>query len=83
MYAGNWHDRDQDDAWFPIRINSKDVRGTISNRIKTNDPAKLDAAIQNPNLQRVDVAALPFGNDTLRVNFTATGAGQFKTAVSL
>ncbi len=81
MYAGNWQDRDQEDTWLPIRINSKDVRGTISNRLKAgikNDPAKLDAEIQKPNLQRVDVAALPFGNDTLRVNFTLRVLGNLK-----
>jgi CRISPR-associated protein Csy3 len=48
------------------------VRGTISNRLKTKDqdPAKLDAAIENPNLQAVDVAALPASADTLKVQFT-------------
>jgi CRISPR-associated protein Csy3 len=81
MFAGNWQDRDQEDSWLPIRINSKDVRGTISNRLKAgikNDPAKLDAEIQKPNLQRVDVAALPFGTDTLRVNFTLRVLGNLK-----
>lgn len=48
------------------------MRGTISNRLKTKDqdPAKLDAAIENPNLQTVDVAALPPQADTLKVQFT-------------
>jgi CRISPR-associated protein Csy3 len=48
------------------------VRGTISNRLKAKDqdPAKLDAAIENPNLQKVDVAALPSTADTLKVVFT-------------
>jgi CRISPR-associated protein Csy3 len=43
------------------RVREKSVRGTISNRLKTKDqdPAKLDALIENPNLQTVDVAALP------------------------
>ncbi|MEE4464424.1 type I-F CRISPR-associated protein Csy3, partial [Azotobacter chroococcum] len=42
------------------------------NRLKTKDqnPAKLDAAIENPNLQTVDVAALPLDADTLKVRFT-------------
>ncbi|MBY0465221.1 MAG: type I-F CRISPR-associated protein Csy3, partial [Burkholderiales bacterium] len=34
------------------------------------DPAKLDAAIENPNLQTVDVAMLPAEADTLKVSFT-------------
>ncbi|MEI3773997.1 type I-F CRISPR-associated protein Csy3 [Pectobacterium brasiliense] len=70
MYAGNWA---QQDNWTPIAIQEKSVRGTISNRLKnalTSDPAKLDAEIQKANLQTVDVAALPFGADTLKVVFT-------------
>jgi len=72
MHAGQWADRDQSKAWAPIAVNEKSVRGTISNRLKTKDqdPAKLDAAIENPNLQTVDVAALPAEADTLRVSFT-------------
>ncbi len=55
-----------------MTIHEKSVRGTISNRLKTKDqdPTKLDAAIENPNLQTVDVAALPASADTLKVSFT-------------
>lgn len=72
FHAGLWAERDQTKAWQPIAVNAKSVRGTISNRLKTKDqdPAKLDAAIENPNLQTVDVAALPAEADTLRVSFT-------------
>lgn len=72
FHAGNWTARDASENWDPVRINEKSVRGTISNRLKTagQDPAKLDAAIQNPNLQTVDVAALPADADTLKVRFT-------------
>ena len=71
LLAGNWNQRDQED-WKPIELHEKSVRGTISNRLKTKeqDPAKLDASIQNPNLQRVDVATLPSDVDTLRLDFT-------------
>lgn len=70
--AGNWAARAQSTAWPAVGINEKSVRGTISNRLKTKDQdaAKLDAAIENPNLQKVDVAALPADADTLRVRFT-------------
>jgi CRISPR-associated protein Csy3 len=53
-------------------VREKSVRGTISNRLKTKDqdPAKLDAAIENPNLQTVDVATLPADADTLKVSFS-------------
>lgn len=72
LYSGNWDERDGHD-WQPVVIREKSVRGTISNRLKTKgdqDPAKLDAAIQNPNLQTVDVATLPASSDTLKVQFT-------------
>ncbi|PKM33498.1 MAG: type I-F CRISPR-associated protein Csy3 [Gammaproteobacteria bacterium HGW-Gammaproteobacteria-12] len=69
FHAGDWQTRDN---WQPLAVREKSVRGTISNRLKAKDqdPAKLDAAIENPNLQTVDVAALPHDADTLRVSFT-------------
>lgn len=70
MYAGNGT---QQGNWIPIVIQEKSVRGTISNRLKNalaSDPAKLDTEIQKANLQKVDVAALPFDADTLKVVFT-------------
>lgn len=72
LYAGNWADRTQHAGWQGVRIKEKSVRGTISNRLKAKDqdPAKLDAKIENPNLQTVDVAALPADADTLKVQFT-------------
>ncbi|MCK9529276.1 MAG: type I-F CRISPR-associated protein Csy3 [Gammaproteobacteria bacterium] len=72
FFAGDWNDLDNSDSWLPVRIREKSVRGTISNRLKTKDqdPAKLDAAIENPNLQTVDVATLPQSTDTLKVQFT-------------
>lgn len=71
--AGRWDDREIEAGWAPVTVREKSVRGTISNRLKTageQDPAKLDAAIQSPNLQTVDVATLPPGVDTLRMSFT-------------
>jgi CRISPR-associated protein Csy3 len=72
LHAGNWGDRNNADQWQPVKLREKSVRGTISNRLKTKDqdPAKLDAAIENPNLQTVDVATLPADADTLKVQFT-------------
>ncbi len=72
LSAGCWNNRGKAETWSAISVREKSVRGTISNRLKTKDqdPAKLDAAIQNPNLQTVDVAALPSSVDTLRVRFT-------------
>ena len=72
FHAGRWEERDQSHSWEPIAIQTKSVRGTISNRLKAReqDPAKLDAAIEKPNLQTVDVAALPPQADTLKLQFT-------------
>ncbi|HDZ55559.1 MAG TPA: type I-F CRISPR-associated protein Csy3 [Pseudomonas xinjiangensis] len=70
--AGRWEERDQGAHWSAVAVREKSVRGTISNRLKTKDqdPAKLDASIQSPNLQTVDVATLPSNADTLRARFT-------------
>ena len=75
--AGNWADRAASKTWPAIAVQAKSVRGTISNRLKTKDqdPAKLDAAIENPNLQTVDVAMLPAEADTLKVSFTVRVLG--------
>ncbi|UZJ45769.1 type I-F CRISPR-associated protein Csy3 [Marinimicrobium sp. C6131] len=72
FYCGDWESRENHTNWTPVAIKEKSVRGTISNRLKTKDqdPAKLDAEIENPNLQTVDVAALSTGADTLKVTFT-------------
>lgn len=70
--SGRWAERDANMSWPAVTVREKSVRGTISNRLKTKDqdPAKLDAAIENPNLQTVDVATLPADADTLKVSFT-------------
>lgn len=73
FHAGDWAQRDDPKAWAPVALREKSVRGTISNRLKDkdqNNTAKLDADIQQPNLQTVDVAALPPDADTLRLRFT-------------
>lgn len=72
FFAGQWGYRDDFETWPAVEVREKSVRGTISNRLKTKDqdPAKLDAQIENPNLQTVDVAALPSTSDTLMVRFT-------------
>ena len=72
MFSTTWDDRAHSEHWNPVSIREKSVRGTISNRLKAKqqDAAKIDAAIENPNLQTVDVAALPNTDDTLVVRFT-------------
>lgn len=81
FHSGSWDKLAQSGSWLPVTLREKAVRGTISNRLKAKDqdPVKLDAAIENPNLQTVDVATLPADADTLRVSFTLrvlSGAGK-------
>jgi len=71
--AGLWENRSDAENWPTVKVREKSVRGTISNRLKkrdAEDPAKLDADVQKPNLQTVDVACLPAYADTLQVSFT-------------
>jgi CRISPR-associated protein Csy3 len=80
FFAGRWADIEKASDWKPVAIREKSVRGTISNRLKATqqDPAKLDAAIENPNLQTVDISSLPGDADTLQARFTLrvlSGAG--------
>lgn len=72
FYAGPWQERNNSSRWAPVTLREKSVRGTISNRLKggKSDDAKLDAQIDKPNLQTVDVASLPPGSDTLLVRFS-------------
>lgn len=72
FFAGNWSDKDRPDNWKPVGVREKSVRGTISNRLKAKDqdPLKLNAEINKPNLQRIDTASLDPDNDTLKVQFS-------------
>ena len=81
FFFGSWDQRSASQTWPAVKVREKSVRGTISNRLKTKnrDPAKLDAAIENPNPQTVDIATLPSDADTLKVSFTLRvhgGAGR-------
>ncbi|MFI3158261.1 MAG: type I-F CRISPR-associated protein Csy3 [Methylococcaceae bacterium] len=71
LYGTIWEHRNQ--AATPLKLQEKSVRGTISNRLKKdlqNDPMKLDAEVEKPNLQTVDSCALGSDQDTLKLAFT-------------
>lgn len=73
MSSGLWKNIDSSNLWEPILIQEKSIRGTISNRLKTNnaqDPMKVNESIQKANLQKVDYACLPFTADTLKIEFS-------------
>lgn len=71
LYGTTWEKRTTQAT--PLALIEKSVRGTISNRLKKDvatDPAKLDAKVESPNLQTVDVCALGQDQDTLKLSFT-------------
>lgn len=73
LFHGNWDERDQHSSWQSLCIREKAVRGTVANKLKnsdTSDPTKLDAKIENPNLQKIDFASLPPESNTLKISFT-------------
>ncbi|MEE9398379.1 MAG: type I-F CRISPR-associated protein Csy3 [Methylococcales bacterium] len=73
MYGTTWAQRNNEAAVVPLNLQEKSVRGTISNRLKAaikNDPLKLNAEVEKPNLQRVDSCALATDQDTLKLQFT-------------
>ncbi|BEU88449.1 type I-F CRISPR-associated protein Csy3 [Selenomonas sp. TAMA-11512] len=71
MHGTTWEKRHAKST--PLAIVEKSVRGTISNRLPDavqNNPAKINAKVENPNPQRVDACALDMHQDTLKVAFT-------------
>ena len=75
MYGTTWEKRNEKSV--PLKLIEKSVRGTISNRPNKKDkaafekdPAKLDAKVESPNLQTIDVSALGTEQDTLKLYFT-------------
>ena len=72
MFGTTWEKR-MEGAAVPIKLQEKSIRGTISNRLKAaikNDPLKLNAEVEKPNLQRIDSCALGSEQDTLIIKFT-------------
>ena len=73
MSGTTWKKRHDTEVASPLKLQEKSVRGTISNRLKAaikNDPLKLNAEVEKPNLQRVDSCALGTDQDTLKLQFT-------------
>jgi CRISPR-associated protein Csy3 len=73
MYGTTWDNRNKDELVNSLKLREKSVRGTISNRLKAaikNDPLKLNAEVEKPNLQKVDSCALAMDQDTLKLSFT-------------
>lgn len=75
MYGTTWEKRNE--QALSLALIEKSVRGTISNRLNKKkdkalieDPAKLDAKLESPNLQKVDSCALGTDQNTLKLAFT-------------
>lgn len=72
LYGTTWVERHQEKS-TALKLIEKSVRGTISNRLKPavqNDPLKLNAEVEKPNLQKIDACALGENQDTLHFSFT-------------
>ncbi|MFT6219937.1 MAG: CRISPR-associated protein Csy3 [Lentimonas sp.] len=72
LYGTNWEERNSKKG-TGLKLISKSVRGTISNRLKpaiANDLLKLNAEVEKANLQTVDSCALGENQDTLNLTFT-------------
>ena len=69
FYGTNWENRAEQTA---LKLIEKSVRGTISNRLKAADadPLKLDAKVENANLQKVDACSVGENQDTLKISFS-------------
>lgn len=69
FYGTSWDNRAEQTA---LKLIEKSVRGTISNRLKAADadPLKLDAKVENANLQKVDACSVGENQDTLKVSFS-------------
>ena len=79
FYGTTWANKEQ---FTPLALQEKSVRGTISNRLKAalkNDPTKLDAEVEKPNLQTVDACSLGVEQDTLKHYFTLKVLGGVET----
>ncbi len=73
LYGTTWKKDGQWPKSSSLKLIEKSVRGTISNRLKPvvqNDPLKLNAEVEKPNLQKVDACALGEEQDTLHLSFT-------------
>ncbi len=73
LYGTTWKTGNEWPKSSPLKLIEKSVRGTISNRLKPaiqNDPLKLNAEVEKPNLQKVDACALGENQDTLHLSFT-------------
>ena len=70
FYGTTWANKTE---FTPLALQEKSLLGTISHRQKAaikNDPAKLDAKVEDSNPQTVDACALNKNQDTLKHYFT-------------
>ena len=78
MYSCTFAERDNPERAERIRLQTKAVRGTKSNKAKEKDYEKLHEA----NLQTVDAAMLHIEHDTLKLHFTVKFLGGVGTPIA-
>ncbi len=78
FFGVKWDTTINDRIGRPLPVQEKSVRGVIDNRLKAKDQTqtKVEASIENPNLQTVDYCVLGMDEDTLRVRFNIQVAGK-------
>lgn len=79
LSGAKWDERHE--VATPLPLREKSIRGTISNLKKAieNDPVKVNAKIENANLQTVDSCALGTEQDTLVLSFSLKVLGGIET----
>lgn len=79
LFGAKWDERDK--VVTPLPLREKSIRGTISNLKKAieNYPVKVNAKIENANLQTIDSCALGTEQDTLVLSFSLKVLGGIET----
>lgn len=71
MHQGLWSDIKSHDQWDGIKVQSKTVLGTISNRIPEDQTEEqFKKKLENANIQALDSAQLSPEFDTLKIQFS-------------
>ncbi|MBM4223018.1 MAG: type I-F CRISPR-associated protein Csy3, partial [Gammaproteobacteria bacterium] len=81
FYGTTWENRTAPSSQPSLGIIPKSVRGTISNRLKSeskNNLLKINPDISKANLQFVDACALSKDQDTLKISFTLKVLGNIE-----
>jgi CRISPR-associated protein Csy3 len=77
FYGTNWESQGNKQL-RPLPVEEKSVRGVIDHRVKSATQTKVEAEIENANLQTVDYCSLAINEDTLVVKLNLQMAGNIE-----